>query len=184
MYRHIVLVHLFTQFWQNGMGCRCDRHIWSDHRIVANINMGVIDTGQMIICINHISKMAVMSPKISIEGSLYIYPFSAIPKHTLQQFLPFICLGWFCQIIITDLILINNLFFHNLLISWKIKFSRVHLRLHFTHFGPLSFSFHFSDWHRPANLSSIIALQSLSHKNVQYLLFDILPPGGVWWEYS
>jgi Domain of unknown function (DUF1848). len=55
----------------------------------------------------------------------------------IQQFLPFICLGWFCQIIIADLILIDDLFFHNLLISCPLdKMSNIY---YLTSFLPVGY---------------------------------------------
>ena len=41
--RHIILIDSFSEFRKNWMSSRCNNHTRCKHRVIANINMSVID---------------------------------------------------------------------------------------------------------------------------------------------
>ena len=88
MDRYIELIDLFSQFRQNGMSCRHDIDIRTDHRIVSDINFPVIYKGQIKISIYIFPHMHMISAPISMERRLQINTLSDLGKHFFQQPFP------------------------------------------------------------------------------------------------
>ena len=45
MDRHVVLVNLLAQFWQDGVSGGGDGHVGTDHRVIPDVNMGIVHAG-------------------------------------------------------------------------------------------------------------------------------------------
>ena len=62
------------------MGCSDDGDIWTDHCIVAHINVAIIHAGQVIIGIDHFSKMAVMPAKVCEKRRFNVNAFATVSE--------------------------------------------------------------------------------------------------------
>ncbi len=78
---HVVLVGLFAQFGQDGVSGGGNGDVRAKHRIIADVDMGIVHTGQVIVGIDHLAEMTVMTAEVGIEGGFNIHALAAVAKH-------------------------------------------------------------------------------------------------------
>ena len=74
MHRHIVLIGFFTQLGQDRMTCRCDRDVETEHRVISDVDVCVINKCRTEVAVDILTEVDVASAPIRMKRRLNIAP--------------------------------------------------------------------------------------------------------------
>ena len=89
----VELIVLHPQFGEDGMGCGGQGDVGSDHDMVADIDIPVIDRGQVEIRVEIVADEKVPSPEVRVKRSLDVAILATFPEHFAQEFSSFLQLA-------------------------------------------------------------------------------------------
>ena len=133
MDRHVILIPLLAKLRQNRVSCSGNDDIRSKHGIIPHVDMRVVHTGEIEVCIDIVAKVNMRTSEIGMKRRFDVTALADFRKHFFQHGLALFPLCRTGHIELIETVKTFCLPFRNLPVKREIKFSCVHFFSHFTH---------------------------------------------------